>query len=124
MLMIMEKVYQIGPESHRHCTTYMFVLHNSLLCKLSTAHIFVPSGFVLTLKTPMADKTWPCVGGTFALYSLLCRFIGINPGLKGKPTADDLSLLRYSTSRGQYARQVLGHLTPKHLVTLILHALL
>ncbi|DBA81139.1 TPA: Potassium transporter, variant 3 [Trebouxia sp. C0005] len=44
-------------------------------------------------------------GGTFALYSLLCRFIGINPGLKGKPTADDLSLLRYSTSRGQYARQ-------------------
>ncbi len=72
----------------------------------------------------MPDENLACVGGTFALYSLLCRFIGINPGLKGKPTADDLSLLRYSTSRGQYARQVLGRLTPKHLVTSIMHALL
>ncbi len=62
----------------------------------------------------MADKKIACVGGTFALYSLLCRFIGINPGLKGKPTADDLSLLRYSTSRGQYARQVLAQLTLSH----------
>ena len=38
-------------------------------------------------------------GGTFALYSLLARFIGFVPGLKeGSPTAGDLSLGRYSSN--------------------------
>ncbi|KAK9828620.1 hypothetical protein WJX72_001128 [[Myrmecia] bisecta] len=35
-------------------------------------------------------------GGTFALYSLLCRHLGIIPGLSGKPTLEDRGLERYS----------------------------
>ncbi|KAL3134555.1 Potassium transporter [Trebouxia sp. C0009 RCD-2024] len=39
-------------------------------------------------------------GGTFALYSLICRFAGMRPATNGIPDASDVTLSRYSRHTG------------------------
>ncbi|KAL3135172.1 hypothetical protein ABBQ38_006263 [Trebouxia sp. C0009 RCD-2024] len=39
-------------------------------------------------------------GGTFALYSLICRFAGMRPATSGVPDASDVTLSRYSRHTG------------------------
>jgi hypothetical protein len=38
-------------------------------------------------------------GGTFALYSLLCRYAHITPANSGAPDESDMKLVQYSSSR-------------------------
>ena len=38
-------------------------------------------------------------GGTFALYSLICRFAGMRPATNGVPDASDVTLSRYRSVR-------------------------
>jgi len=38
-------------------------------------------------------------GGTFALYSLICRFAGMQPANNGVPDASDVTLSHYRSAK-------------------------
>ncbi len=54
---------------------------------------------VLPAFKQMVTLSMASAGGTFALYSLICRFAGMRPANNGVPDASDVTLSHYRSAQ-------------------------